>query len=176
MLTPPEDGGCWGLMRFQVRRQTFGPKWSEDVDASCGKFKVWTRKFKVPVRMLLILFKQNSLCIEIAFRITKGLSLQRVELKAVCISDVSNIIRVIWSRRIGWAGHVARWGQEMCIKGFGGETWGKRPFGIPRHKWEDINKMDLQEVGWESMDLTDMAQDRDRCRTLVNAAMNFRVP
>jgi hypothetical protein len=56
-LTPPEDGGCWALMRFQVRGQIFVRKRSEVVDARFVKFKVWTRKFKVPVRELLILFK-----------------------------------------------------------------------------------------------------------------------
>ena len=38
-------------------------------------------------------------------------------------------------------------GEEKCLRGFGSETWGKRPLGIPRHKWEENIKMDLQEVG-----------------------------
>jgi hypothetical protein len=53
---------------------------------------------------------------------------------------------------------------------------GRRPLGKPRRRWEDNNKMDLQEVGWEGMDWIDMAQDRDRWRALVNAVMNLRVP
>ena len=43
-------------------------------------------------------------------------------------------------------------------------------------RWEDSIKMDLQEVGRESMDWIELAQDRDRWRALVNAAMNIRVP
>jgi hypothetical protein len=42
--------------------------------------------------------------------------------------------------------------------------------------WEDNIKMDLREVGWSSMDQTDLAQDRDQWRALVNAVMNLRVP
>ena len=38
-------------------------------------------------------------------------------------------------------------GERRCIQGFGGETWGKRPLGRPRHRWEDNIKIDLQEVG-----------------------------
>jgi len=52
----------------------------------------------------------------------------------------------------------------------------KRPLGRPRRRWEDNIKMDLQEVGCEDMDWIDLAQDRDRWRALVNAAMNLRVP
>jgi hypothetical protein len=43
------------------------------------------------------------------------------------------------------------------------------------YRWEDNIKMDLQEVGW-GMDWIELAQDRDRWRALVNAAMNLRVP
>jgi hypothetical protein len=53
---------------------------------------------------------------------------------------------------------------------------GRRPLGRPRRRWEDNNKMDLQEVGWGGMDWIDMAQDRDRFRALVNAVINLRVP
>jgi hypothetical protein len=55
-----------------------------------------------------------------------------------------------------------------------GKPEGKRPFRRPRRRWEDNIKMDLQEVGCEGMDLTDLAKDKDRWRTLVNAIMNLR--
>jgi hypothetical protein len=57
-----------------------------------------------------------------------------------------------------------------------GRTVRKRPFERPRHRWEDNIKIDIQEVGWGGMDWIYLAQDRDRWRALVNAAMNFRVP
>jgi len=57
-----------------------------------------------------------------------------------------------------------------------GKPEGKRPLGRPRHRWEDNIKMDLQEVVRGGMDWIDLAQDRDRWRALVNAAMNLRVP
>ena len=50
---------------------------------------------------------------------------------------------------------------------------GKRPLGRPRLKWEDNNKMDLQEVGCGGMDWIELAQDRGRWRALVNAVMNL---
>jgi hypothetical protein len=57
-----------------------------------------------------------------------------------------------------------------------GTPEGRRPLGRPRRRWENNIKMDFQEVGWEGMDWIDMAQDRDRWRSLVNAVMNLRVP
>jgi hypothetical protein len=57
-----------------------------------------------------------------------------------------------------------------------GKPEGKRPLGRPRCRWEDIIKMDLQEVGCEGMDWIELAQDRDRWRALVIAVMNLRVP
>ena len=48
-----------------------------------------------------------------------------------------------------------------------GKPEGKRPFGRPRHRWEDNIKMDLQEVGFGVMDSIDLPQDRDSWRALV---------
>jgi len=55
-----------------------------------------------------------------------------------------------------------------------GKPEGKRPLVRPRRKWEDYIKMDLREVG--GMDWIELAQDRDRLRTLVNAVVNLRLP
>jgi hypothetical protein len=52
----------------------------------------------------------------------------------------------------------------------------KRPLRRPRHRWEDIIKMDHQEVGCGDMDWIELAQDRYRWQALVNTAMNLRVP
>jgi hypothetical protein len=57
-----------------------------------------------------------------------------------------------------------------------GRPEGKRPLRRPRRRWEDNIKMDLQEVGVGCGDWMELAQDRDRWRTLVSAVMNFRVP
>ena len=56
-----------------------------------------------------------------------------------------------------------------------GKPEGKKPLGRPRRRWEDNIKMDLQEVGGDE-DCMELAQDRNRCRELVNTVMNFRVP
>jgi hypothetical protein len=50
-----------------------------------------------------------------------------------------------------------------------GKPGGKRPLRIPRHRWEDNIKMNLQQVGCVGMDWIELAQDRDRRRALVNA-------
>jgi hypothetical protein len=52
---------------------------------------------------------------------------------------------------------------------------GKRPLGRPRRRWEDNNKMVLQEVGCGGVDWMELAQDRDRWRAVVNAVMYLRV-
>ena len=87
-----------------------------------------------------------------------------------------NIVRVIKSRRMRWAGHVAHMGEERGAYGvLVGKPEGKRPLGRPRHRWVDI-RMDLQEVGCGHVDWSGLAQDRDGWRKLVNAVMNLRVP
>jgi len=53
---------------------------------------------------------------------------------------------------------------------------GKRPLGRPRIRWEDSIKMDFQEAGCKGRDWMDLAQDRERWRALVHAALNLRVP
>jgi hypothetical protein len=53
---------------------------------------------------------------------------------------------------------------------------GKRPLGRPRCRWVDNNKLDLREIGWDGIDLVDLAQDRDQWRALVNMIKNLRVP
>jgi len=81
-----------------------------------------------------------------------------------------NIVRVIKSRRMRWAGHVARMGEE---RGCTGSWWGNRREG-------DLG-VDGQILGWISrrwdvyMDWIGLAQDRDMWRTLVSAVMNLRV-
>jgi hypothetical protein len=51
----------------------------------------------------------------------------------------------------------------------------KRPLGRPRRRWEDGIRMDLREIGLESVDWIQLAQDRDRWRALVNMVMNLRI-
>ena len=88
-----------------------------------------------------------------------------------------NIVRVIKSRRMRWAGHVARMGEERSVyRVLVGKPEGKRPPGRPRRRWVDNIRMDLQEVGCGYMDWIGLAQHRDRWRTLVSAVMNLRVP
>ena len=88
-----------------------------------------------------------------------------------------NVVRVITSRRMRWAGHVARMGERRSeYKIWVRKSEGKSPLGRPRRRWEDNIIMDLQEVGCGSMVWIEMAQDRDRWRALVAAVMNLRVP
>ena len=88
-----------------------------------------------------------------------------------------NIVRVIKSRRMRWARHVARIGEERVVyRVLVGKPVGKRPLERPRRRWMDNIRLDLQEVGCGYMDSIGLAQDRDRWRTLVSAVMNFRVP
>ena len=69
------------------------------------------------------------------------------------------------------------WGRiEVCAGCWWGKPEGKRPLGRPRRRWEDNIKMDLHEVGVGRGDWMELAQDRDRWRTLVGTVRDFRVP
>jgi len=86
-------------------------------------------------------------------------------------------VGVIKPRRMRWAGHAARIGEERGVCRFlAGKPEGKRPLGRPMRRWLDNSRTDLQEVGCEYVDWIGLAQDRDRWRTLVSAVMNIRVP
>jgi len=88
-----------------------------------------------------------------------------------------NVVRVIKSRRMRWAGHLARMGERRGVyRVLVGKPEVKRSLGRPRLRWEDNIKMDLQEVGCGRMDWIEPAQDRDKWRALVNAVMKLRVP
>ena len=84
-------------------------------------------------------------------------------------------MRVVKSRRMRWAGHVARMG-EGCTGFWWGNLRGKRQLGRPRRRWEDNINMDLQEVGGGCGNWMELTQDRDSWRALVSRLMNLRVP
>jgi hypothetical protein len=59
-----------------------------------------------------------------------------------------NILRVIKSRRMRWAGHVARMGEGRSVyRVLVGRPEGKIPLGRPKRRWEDNIKMDVEEIG-----------------------------
>jgi hypothetical protein len=88
-----------------------------------------------------------------------------------------SIIRIIKSRRMRWAGHIARmWVKRNAYRIFVGNPEGKRLLGRPRRRWVDKIKMDLGGIGSDGMDWINLAKDRDQWRALVNAVMNLRVP
>src|SRR5215475_10307066 len=88
-----------------------------------------------------------------------------------------SVVQVVKSRRMRWAGHVARMGEERGVhRVLVGKPEGKRPLERHRRRWEDNIKMDLQEVGGSRGDWMELARDRDGWRTLVSMVRNFRVP
>jgi hypothetical protein len=88
-----------------------------------------------------------------------------------------NVVRVIKSRRMRWAGHVASMGEGRCVcRVLVGRPDGKSPLGGPRRRWEDNIKMDLREIGINGANCIRLAQDRVQWRAFVNMVMNLRVP
>jgi hypothetical protein len=87
-----------------------------------------------------------------------------------------NVVRVIKSRRMKWAGHVARMGGEVLFRVLVGRPEGKRPLGRLRRRWEDNIMVDLREIGIYGASWIRLAQDRVQWRAFVNTVMNLRVP
>jgi len=113
--------------------------------------------------------------VSLIFVLMAGRKLHNKELSD--LYSLPNIVPVVKSRRMRWAGRVAR-----MVEGRGahrvlvGKSDGKRPMGRPRRRWEDNIMMDLQEVGGACGDWMELAQDRDRWRALVSTEMNLRIP
>ena len=115
--------------------------------------------------------------------LTGSVDLKRVELPLLHNEELNdlyslpNTVRVVKSRRMRWAGHVACMGEDRGVhRVLVGKPEGRRPLGRPRRRWEDNIKMDLQEVGRGRGDWMELAQDRDRWRALVGMVRDFRVP
>ncbi|KAJ4450972.1 hypothetical protein ANN_02407 [Periplaneta americana] len=88
-----------------------------------------------------------------------------------------DIIRNIKSRRLRWAGHVARMGESRnAYRVLVGRPKGKRPLGRPRRRWEDNIKMYLRKVRYDDREWVDLAQDKNQWRAYVRAALNLQVP
>jgi hypothetical protein len=87
-----------------------------------------------------------------------------------------SIIRIIKSRTMRWAGHIARMGEKRnAYRLLVGKREGKRPLGRPRRRWMDNIRIDFGEVGWGDVDWISLAKDRNRWRALVNSVLNLRV-
>jgi hypothetical protein len=72
---------------------------------------------------------------------------------------------------------VARLGEKSNVyRLLVGKPEGKRTLGRPKRRWVNNSKMGLVQIGWGCVDWIGLAQDRDKCRALVNVAMKLRVP
>jgi hypothetical protein len=88
-----------------------------------------------------------------------------------------NIVRVIKSRRLRWAGNVARMGEGRGVyRVLIGKPEAKRLLGRPRGRWQDNIKLDLREIGIDWANWIRLAQYRVQWRAFVNTVMNLRVP
>jgi hypothetical protein len=88
-----------------------------------------------------------------------------------------NIVKVVKSRRMRWAGHVACMGEGRGVyRVLVGRPEGKRPLGRPRRRWEDNIKLDLRAIRIDGVNLIRLAQDRVWWWAFVSKVMNIRVP
>jgi hypothetical protein len=80
------------------------------------------------------------------------------------------------SRRMRWAGHVARMGPKRnAYRILVGKPGGKRPLGRPRRRRVDNIKLDLRDIKWDGVDWIRMVQDRDQWKALANTVLNLPV-
>jgi hypothetical protein len=85
------------------------------------------------------------------------------------LNVLPDVLRVIKTRMIRWAGHIARMeNMRNSYKILVGEAGGKRLLGTPRRRLEDNIRMDLRQIWWEVVDCIYLAQVRDQWRALVN--------
>jgi hypothetical protein len=100
--------------------------------------------------------------------------LHNVELHGLYSS--SNIVRVIKSRRMRWAGHVARMGKGRGVyRVLVGRPECKGPLGRPRRRWEDNIKLHLRKTGIDGANWIRLTQDTVQFLAFVNTVMNLRV-
>ena len=93
------------------------------------------------------------------------------------VCTVYLILSGLLSRRLRWAGHISRMEEgRSAFKISTGTPTRKRPFGRPMRRWEENIIMDLKEIGSNTRNWVDSAQDRNYWRALANAALNHRVP
>jgi hypothetical protein len=87
------------------------------------------------------------------------------------------IVRVIKSRRMRWAGHVACMGEGRGVyRVLVGRPEVKRPLGRPRCRWEDNIRMDLREIEMDGANWSQLAQDRFQWKAFVSTIMNLWFP
>jgi hypothetical protein len=87
-----------------------------------------------------------------------------------------NIIRMMMSRRMRWAGHVAYMGKRRNVyKGFVGNPEGRIRLGRPRSRWEDNIKIDFREIVWSGYWIN-LAQVGDQWRAFVDLTVDLRAP